>query len=230
MSRARARAARVAERSCARDEVTPPRVSRRPNKAGHGATLAPHLGLLELGSGNRPVESGAQLLGCLQGQLNPRPRPGVKASVDKVERDDIAQRRMARVVISNHRLGEREPFGPALCHALCTCDLDDGRTHASALLLRQMLGEEGEDLAPAIHRLLGSVKRPVPIPDAVAGSVVAVKLVGLAVLLQRSLMLVHLLGARRAIFLAHHHTAAPEVSTGVYVFPLARINHGVATT
>jgi hypothetical protein len=49
-----------------------------------------------------------------------------------------------------------------------------------------MLAEEGEDLAPAIHRLLGSVKRPVPIPDAVAGS--AVKLVGLAVLLQRSLI------------------------------------------
>src|SRR3954452_16737583 len=68
-----------------------------PNKAGHGPTLAPHLGLLELASGNRPVESGAQLLGCLQGQLNPGPRPGVKASVDKVERDDIAQRRMARV-------------------------------------------------------------------------------------------------------------------------------------
>ena len=71
-------------------------------------------------------------------------------------------------------------------------------------------------------------------------------------------MLVHLLGARRAIFvaedanerareilrhvdrrdrrlvvelfLAHHHTAAPEVGTGVYVFPLARINQGVATT
>src|SRR5829696_3483688 len=60
-------------------------MARSPNKAGYGATLAPHLRLLELGSGNRPVESGAQLLGCLQGQLNPRPRPGVKASVDKVE-------------------------------------------------------------------------------------------------------------------------------------------------
>src|SRR3954452_1009928 len=166
-----------------------------PNKAGHGPTLAPHLRLLELGSGNRAVESGAQLLGCLQGQLNARPRPGVKASVDKVERNDIAQRRMARVVISNHRLGEREPFFPALCHALCTCDLDNGRTHASALLLRQMLAEEGEDLAPAIHCLLGSVKWPVPIPDAVAGSVVAVELVCLAVLFERSLMLVHLLGA-----------------------------------
>ena len=83
MSRARARAARVAERPCARAEVTPLRVSRRPNKAGHGATLAPHLRLLELGSGNRAVESGAQLLGCLQGQLDPRPRPGVKAVLIK---------------------------------------------------------------------------------------------------------------------------------------------------
>jgi hypothetical protein len=92
----------------------------------------------------------------------------------------------------------------------------------------------------------------------VAGSVVAVELVGLAVLLERSLVLVHLFGARRAIFvaedangrareilrhvdrrdrrfvvelfLAHHHAAAPKVGTGVYVFPLGRINHGVATT
>src|SRR5215207_7363198 len=39
MSRARARAARVAERPLARAEVTPLRVSRSPNKAGHGATL-----------------------------------------------------------------------------------------------------------------------------------------------------------------------------------------------
>jgi len=59
--------------------------------------LAPHFRLLELGSGNRPVESGAQLLGCLQRQLNPSPRPGFESRVDEVERDDIAQRRMARM-------------------------------------------------------------------------------------------------------------------------------------
>src|SRR5215211_1870689 len=50
----------------------------------------PHFRLLELGGGNRPVESGAQFLGCVQGQLNPRSRPGFKASVDKIERSDIA--------------------------------------------------------------------------------------------------------------------------------------------
>src|SRR5712671_1394022 len=59
--------------------------------------LAPHFRLLELGSGNRPLESGAQLLGCLQRQLNPSPRPGFESRVDEVERDDIAQRRMARM-------------------------------------------------------------------------------------------------------------------------------------
>ena len=50
----------------------------------------PHFRLLELGGGNRPVESGAQFLGCVQGQLNTRSRPGFKASVDKIERSDIA--------------------------------------------------------------------------------------------------------------------------------------------
>ena len=37
------------------------------------------------------------------------PRPGFEGKVDEVERDDVAQRRMARVVIGNHRLREREP-------------------------------------------------------------------------------------------------------------------------
>src|SRR5215218_2926176 len=90
-----------------------------------------------------------------------------------------------------------------------------------------MLAEEGEDLAPAIHCLLGSVKRPVPIPDAVAGSVVAVKLVCLAVLLERSLMLVHLLGARRSILLPKIPMSGQERSfvmsigaTGVLVVQL----------
>src|SRR6266853_3441213 len=81
---------------------------------------------------NRPVESGAQLLGCFQRQLNPSPRPGFEARVDEVERDDVAQRRMARVVICNHRLREREPFVPVLCYALCTGDLDNGRAHVRA--------------------------------------------------------------------------------------------------
>src|SRR2546428_6177020 len=101
-----------------------------------------------------------------------------------------------------------------------------------------MLAEEGEHLAPAIHCLLRPVEWPVPIEDAVAGAVVAVELVHLAVLLELGLVLVHLLGARRAVvvaeyadqrvaevlrhldrrdgrfgiefLLAHYHAAAPE--------------------
>src|SRR6185295_7762263 len=100
-----------------------------------------------------------------------------------------------------------------------------------------MLAEKGEHLAPAIHGLLGPVEWPVPIPDAVAGTVVAIELVRLAVFLELGLVLVHLLGARRPIvvaeyaderaaevlrhldrcdrrpgielLLAHHHAAAP---------------------
>src|SRR5256885_16732199 len=74
--------------------------------------------------------------------------------------------------------------------------------HMSRLLLRQMLAEEGEHLAPAVHGLLGPVERPVPIEDAVAGTVVAVELVRLAVLLELGLVLVHLLRARRAVVIA----------------------------
>src|SRR5260370_18657720 len=121
-----------------------------------------------------------------------------------------------------------------------------------------MLAEEGEHLAPAIHCLLGPVEWPVPIEDAVAGSVVAVELVHLAVLLELGLVLIHLLGARRAVvvaeyaeqraaevlrhfdrrdgrlgielLLAHHHAAAPEVDACVDVLPLAGIDEGVPTT
>src|SRR6202795_87871 len=121
-----------------------------------------------------------------------------------------------------------------------------------------MLAEEGEHLAPAIHGLLGPVEWPVPIEDAVAGAVVAVELVHLAVLLELGLVRVHLLGARRAVvvaeyakqraaevlrhldrcdgrlgielLLAHHHAAAPEVGAGVDVLPLAGIDEGVPAT
>src|SRR5439155_7096109 len=94
------------------------------NETGHDA-LAAHLRLLEVGGGNGPVESGAQLLGRLQRQLDRRTRTGIKVHVDEVERDDIAELRMARVVISNYRLPKSEPFGPALCHTLCARALDD---------------------------------------------------------------------------------------------------------
>src|SRR6516164_6941169 len=74
--------------------------------------------------------------------------------------------------------------------------------HMSELLLRQMLAEEGEYLGPTIHCLLGPIERPVPIEEAVAGAIVAVELIRLAVLLEFGLMLVHLLGTRCAIVVA----------------------------
>jgi hypothetical protein len=62
--------------------------SRGWNEAEHDA-LPPHFRLLELCGGNRPVESGAQLFGRLQRQLDPRPRTGVEVRVDEVECDDV---------------------------------------------------------------------------------------------------------------------------------------------
>src|SRR5882724_9140145 len=121
-----------------------------------------------------------------------------------------------------------------------------------------MLAEEGQHLAPTIHRSFRPVERPVPIPDAMAGTVVAVELVRLAVLLELGLVLVHLLGAWRAVviaedaddragevlghvdrrdrrlgvelLLAHHDAAAPEVGAGVDVLLLARIDEGMPAT
>src|SRR6202023_2156970 len=118
-----------------------------------------------------------------------------------------------------------------------------------------MLAEEGKHLAPAIHCLLGPVEWPVPIEEAVAGTVVAVELVRLVVLLELRLVLVHLLGARRAVVVAeyaeqraaellrhldrrdrrlgielllpHHHAAAPQVGAGIDVLLLAGIDEGV---
>src|SRR6202022_1877954 len=118
-----------------------------------------------------------------------------------------------------------------------------------------MLAEKGEHLAPAIHGLLGPVEWPVPIEDAVASTVVAVELVHLAVLLEFGLVLVHLLGARRAgvvaeyaeqraaeilrhldrrdgrlgieLLLAHHHAAAPELDAGIDVLSLASVDEGM---
>src|ERR1700733_15760864 len=82
--------------------------SRGWNKAEHDA-LAPHFRLLELCGGNRPVESAAQLLGRLQRQLDPRARAGVEIRVEEVERDDVAQGRMARGAIGDPRPRWRPP-------------------------------------------------------------------------------------------------------------------------
>src|ERR1700680_1832684 len=126
-----------------------------------------------------------------------------------------------------------------------------------SLLLRQIFAEEGPYLVPAIHRLLGPIERPVPIEEAVAGTVVAVELIILAVLFEFGLVLVHLLGARCAIIvaeqaeqraaeilrhvdrrdgrlrvqllLAHHHAAAPLLDTGVDIVALTSIDERVPT-
>src|SRR4029079_13808898 len=104
--------------------------SRSSNDAEHGS-LASHFRLFDLGGGNRPGERGTQLFGRLQRKLHPRPRTGVELRVEEVERDDIAQRRMARVVIRDHRLRQREPCVPALRHAFRAYDLDDRRAHVA---------------------------------------------------------------------------------------------------
>src|SRR5262249_6380963 len=53
---------------------------------------------------------------------------------------------------------------------------------------------EREDLLPAVHGLLLTVRGTVVVEEAVAGAVVAMELVFLAVLLERLLVRVHLLG------------------------------------
>src|SRR5260370_36083394 len=82
--------------------------------------------------------------------------------------------------------------------------------HMSALLLRQMLAEESEHLAPTVHRLVGPVERPMPIEEAVAGTGVAGEFVRLAVLLDLGLVLVDLLGPGRAVVVP----AQPEQQAG----------------
>src|SRR6516225_8604959 len=65
-----------------------------------------------------------------------------------------------------------------------------------------MPAEKSEYFAPAIHGLLGPIERPVQIEEAVTGAVVAVEFIRLAMLLELGLVLVHLLGTRRAILVA----------------------------
>ena len=74
--------------------------------------------------------------------------------------------------------------------------------HMSEFLLRQMPAEEGEYLTPAIHGLLGPIEWPVPIEEAMAGTVVALELVRLAMLLELGFVPVHLLRARCPILVA----------------------------
>src|ERR1700752_2667433 len=96
------RAVRVNSRpGTGRELVT--RYSSGPNEVEHG-TLAPYFRLLELSGGNRPIKCGTQVLRRLQRQLDASARAGIERRVVEVERDDIAQWRMARVVIGNHRM------------------------------------------------------------------------------------------------------------------------------
>src|SRR6185437_537882 len=116
--------------------------------------------------------------------------------------------------------------------------------------------QEREDLLPAVERLLDPVHRPVIVEEPVPGAVVAVKLVGLAVLIELGLVLVHLLGGRRAILvaeqaeeragefrcevdrrrrllriellLAHDDAAAPELDGGVDALGMAGEEEGLA--
>src|SRR5256885_4022982 len=85
-----------------------------------------------------------------------------------------------------------------------TPDQVRGRLFPDHALLRQLLAEEGEHLAPAIHCLLRPVEWPVPIEDAVAGTVVAVERVYLTVLLELGLVLVHLLAAPPPVDVAEY--------------------------
>jgi hypothetical protein len=135
-------------------------------------------------------------------ELDAPARSGFKVGVDEVEGDDVSLGRMTRMVVGDDRLRQRKPFVPALCHALGADELDNRRAHVQVLLFRQVLSEESENLAPAIHSLLGPVEWPVPIKDAVAGTVVAMELIALSVPLELRFVLVHLLGAGRTIVVA----------------------------
>src|SRR5450755_1421344 len=88
-----------------------------------------------------------------------------------------------------------------------------------------MFAKEGEHLAPAIHCLLRPVEWPVPIEDAVASTIVAVELMHLALLLKLGLVLVHLLGARRAVVVAEY-----AEQRAADVLRLAGIDECVPTT
>src|SRR5262249_1600451 len=72
------------------------------------------------------------------------------------------------------------------------------------LLLRQVLAEESKYFAPTIHCRFRPVEWPMPIPNAVPGTVIAMELWRLAVLLEFGLVLVDLLGARRPVVVAEY--------------------------
>src|SRR6266446_3295081 len=76
-----------------------------------------------------------------------------------------------------------EPLRPALAAALELHLMRDHRAHGCASLLVQVLLEEREDLLPAVDGLLLPIRPTVVVEEAVTGTVVAMELVVLAVLL-----------------------------------------------
>lgn len=70
-----------------------------------------------------------QRLGGLQRQLDGRARAGRHAVVDEVERDDVSEQGVARVVIGDGGVRQLEPFVLALGHAFGSDDLDDRCAH-----------------------------------------------------------------------------------------------------
>src|ERR1700677_3374707 len=116
---------------CARNdglEVSSAVASRGLNEAGRSA-LAPDFRLLEIGGGDRPVERRAQFPCALERQFDAGARAGFEAGVDEVERDDVGQGGVTRVVIGDHRPCQRKPLVAPVRHALYIDDLDDGGAH-----------------------------------------------------------------------------------------------------
>jgi hypothetical protein len=48
--------------------------------------------------------------------------------------------------LAEHRLREREPFVPTLCHAFRACDLDDGRAHVRTSYFARCLPKKAKTL------------------------------------------------------------------------------------
>src|SRR4029077_1332726 len=141
---------------------------RRPHESGQRAPAA-HFRLLEIRRRDRAIERGAQFLRTVERELDPRARAGLEIGVEEVERDDVAQRRVARVVIGYHALCERKPFVPALGHALGACDLDDGRAHIASYLPRCLPKKASTLLQPSIAasgRWSGACQSQMPWPGA----------------------------------------------------------------
>src|SRR6266702_3444891 len=99
---------------------------------------------------------------------------------------------MGGVVEADVGVADREPARRAFAAAAHRGLHRDHRAHeADSLVAAEMLLEEFQDLTPAVHRLLLAIERAIVIEEAVAGAIVAMELVVLAVLFQFRLVGVH---------------------------------------